>query len=53
MEYRTLSYERDGHVAVLTYDRPEQRNAVSRADERASSTTHGSASATTTMRSCS
>jgi enoyl-CoA hydratase/carnithine racemase len=28
--YRTLTYERDGHVAVLTYDRPEQRNAVSR-----------------------
>ena len=30
MEYRTLNYELDGHVAVLTYDRPEQRNAVSR-----------------------
>jgi enoyl-CoA hydratase len=30
MEYRTLSYELDDHVAVLTYDRPEQRNAVSR-----------------------
>ncbi len=30
MEYRTLGYELDGHVAVLTYDRPEQRNAVSR-----------------------
>ena len=30
MEYNTLSYERDGHVTVLTYDRPEQRNAVSR-----------------------
>jgi enoyl-CoA hydratase len=30
MEYRTLSYEQDGHVTVLTYDRPEQRNAVSR-----------------------
>jgi len=29
-EYNTLSYERDGHVTVLTYDRPEQRNAVSR-----------------------
>ncbi|MGH2962317.1 MAG: enoyl-CoA hydratase/isomerase family protein [Solirubrobacterales bacterium] len=30
MRYRTLSYERDEHVAVLTYDRPDQRNAVSR-----------------------
>ena len=30
MEYETLRYERDGHVTVLTYDRPEQRNAVSR-----------------------
>jgi enoyl-CoA hydratase len=30
MEYRNLIYERDGHVVVLTYDRPEQRNAVSR-----------------------
>jgi enoyl-CoA hydratase len=30
MEYNTLSYEADGHVRVLTYDRPEQRNAVSR-----------------------
>jgi enoyl-CoA hydratase len=30
VEYRTLKYERDGHVAILTYDRPEQRNAVSR-----------------------
>jgi E-phenylitaconyl-CoA hydratase len=29
-EYRTLRYEREGHVVVLTYDRPEQRNAVSR-----------------------
>jgi len=28
--YRTLTYELDDHVAVLTYDRPEQRNAVSR-----------------------
>src|SRR6187431_2356474 len=31
MDYRNLTYEVDGHVAVLTYDRPEQRNAVSRA----------------------
>jgi enoyl-CoA hydratase len=30
MEYNTLSYETDGHVTTLTYDRPEQRNAVSR-----------------------
>jgi E-phenylitaconyl-CoA hydratase len=30
MTYDTIRYERDGHVAVLTYDRPEQRNAVSR-----------------------
>src|SRR6266508_253646 len=30
MSYETIRYERDGHVAVLTYDRPGQRNAVSR-----------------------
>ena len=30
MSYETLRYERDGQVAVLTFDRPEQRNAVSR-----------------------
>jgi enoyl-CoA hydratase len=30
MNYDTIRYERDGHVAVLTLDRPEQRNAVSR-----------------------
>jgi len=30
MNWETIRYERDGHVAVLTYDRPEQRNAVSR-----------------------
>jgi enoyl-CoA hydratase len=30
MEYETLRYEPDGHVVVLTYDRPEQRNAISR-----------------------
>jgi enoyl-CoA hydratase/carnithine racemase len=30
MDYRTITYERDGHVAVLTYNRPEQRNAISR-----------------------
>ena len=30
MKYRNLTYERDEHVVVLTYDRPEQRNAISR-----------------------
>src|ERR687892_2508605 len=30
MEYRTLTYEQDAHVPVLTYNRPEQRNAVNR-----------------------
>src|SRR5258706_13385527 len=30
MDYETLRYDRDGHVTVLTYDRPEARNAVSR-----------------------
>jgi len=30
MSYETIRYERDGHVAVLTYNRPAQRNAVSR-----------------------
>jgi enoyl-CoA hydratase len=30
MTYDTIRYERDGHAAVLTYDRPKQRNAVSR-----------------------
>lgn len=30
MSYETLRYEQDGHVTILTYDRPEQRNAVSR-----------------------
>jgi enoyl-CoA hydratase len=30
MDYETLSYETDEHVTVLTYDRPGQRNAVSR-----------------------
>jgi enoyl-CoA hydratase len=30
MSYETIRYERDGHVAVLTYDRPGQRNAVNR-----------------------
>jgi enoyl-CoA hydratase/carnithine racemase len=30
VSYETIRYEREDHVAVLTYDRPEQRNAVSR-----------------------
>jgi enoyl-CoA hydratase len=30
MDYETLRYESDGHVTVLTYDRPDRRNAVSR-----------------------
>ena len=30
MSYETLRWDRDGHVVVLTYDRPEHRNAVSR-----------------------
>ena len=30
MNWETIHYERDGHVAVLTYNRPDQRNAVSR-----------------------
>ena len=37
---------------TLTYDRPDQHNAVNRVDERASCTTPGSAFATTTTRSC-
>jgi enoyl-CoA hydratase len=30
MTYQTIRYKRDAHVVVLTYNRPEQRNAVSR-----------------------
>jgi enoyl-CoA hydratase len=30
MTYQTIRYERHAHVVVLTYNRPEQRNAVSR-----------------------
>ena len=30
MDYENLRYEQDGHVVVLTYDRPEQHNAISR-----------------------
>jgi enoyl-CoA hydratase len=34
MDYETLRYEQDEHVVTLTYDRPEQRNAVSRTMNR-------------------
>jgi len=30
MDYDTLRYEQDGHVVTLTYDRPDQHNAISR-----------------------
>ena len=30
MSYETLKYEQDGHVVVLTYNRPKQHNAISR-----------------------
>src|SRR3954447_22264194 len=30
MDYETLRYEQDGHVVTLTYDRPEQHNAINR-----------------------
>ncbi|MET0927389.1 MAG: enoyl-CoA hydratase-related protein, partial [Solirubrobacterales bacterium] len=30
MDYQQIKYELADHVAVLTYDRPDQRNAVSR-----------------------
>jgi enoyl-CoA hydratase len=30
MDYETLRYERTGHVVTLTYDRPEQHNAINR-----------------------
>src|SRR3954447_14975793 len=30
MEYETLTYEQDEHVVTLTYDRPDQHNALSR-----------------------
>ena len=52
MDYETLIYEQDDHVVTLTYNRPDQHNAINRDDERASCTTPGSASATTTTRSC-
>ena len=34
MDYETLRYEQDGHVVTLTYNRPEQRNAVNRTMNR-------------------
>src|SRR4029079_8855112 len=34
MDYETLRYEQDGHVVTLTYDRPEQHNAVNRTMNR-------------------
>jgi enoyl-CoA hydratase len=30
MDYQHLTYEQDGHVATLTYDRPDQHNAINR-----------------------
>ena len=30
MDYETLNYERDEHVVTLTYNRPDQHNAVNR-----------------------
>src|SRR5918911_1234058 len=30
MDYETLRYEHDEHVVTLTYDRPDQHNAISR-----------------------
>ncbi len=34
MDYETLRYEHDGHVVTLTYDRPDQHNAVNRTMNR-------------------
>src|SRR5437899_1478232 len=34
MDFETLRYERDEHVVTLTYDRPEQHNAVNRVMSR-------------------
>src|SRR3954451_19739258 len=34
MDYETLRYEQDEHVVTLTYDRPEQHNAVNRTMNR-------------------
>jgi enoyl-CoA hydratase len=30
LDYKTLRYEKDRHVVTLTYDRPEQHNAINR-----------------------
>src|SRR3954466_5344308 len=34
MDYETLRYEQDSHVVTLTYDRPDQHNAVNRTMNR-------------------
>jgi enoyl-CoA hydratase len=34
MDYETLLYERDEHVVTLTYNRPEQHNAINRTMNR-------------------
>jgi enoyl-CoA hydratase/carnithine racemase len=34
MRYETLRYEQAEHVVTLTYDRPEQHNAVNRVMNR-------------------
>ena len=31
MDYENLTYTQDGHVVTLTYDRPQQHNAINRA----------------------
>ena len=30
MDYETLLYEQAGHVVTLTYNRPDQHNAINR-----------------------
>ena len=34
MDYETVRYEQTDHVVTLTYDRPEQHNAVNRVMNR-------------------
>jgi enoyl-CoA hydratase len=34
VDYDTIRYEQDGHVVTLTYDRPDQHNAVNRVMNR-------------------